>query len=55
VTRLGFKKKTEGFIDMVERWLNGDASGLKRVLKSHTHAILHGLIDAFFEKEETLH
>jgi hypothetical protein len=55
VRRLGLEKKTEGFIDLVEEWLNGDASGLKRALKSHTHESLHGLIDAFFKKKGTLH
>jgi hypothetical protein len=55
VTRLGLEKKTAGFIDLVEGWLNGDASGLKRVLKCHTYNSLHGLIDAFFKKKGTLH
>ena len=54
IRRLGLEKKTEGFIDLVEKWLNGDDSELKRVLKSHTHYGLHGLIDAFFEKKGTL-
>jgi hypothetical protein len=55
VRRLGLEKKTAGFIDLVEGWLNGDASGLKRVLKCHTYNSLHGLIDAFFKKKGTLH
>jgi hypothetical protein len=55
VRRLSLEKKTAGFISLVEEWLAGDASGLKRVLKSHTHNSLHGLIDAFFKKKATLH
>ncbi len=50
--RLGLEKKTEGFIDLVEKWLNGDASGLKQALKSHTHRSLHGLIDKFFREKK---
>jgi hypothetical protein len=55
IRRLGLEKKTEGFLDLVEEWMNGDTSGLKRVLKSHTHPSMHALIDGFFEKKGTLH
>ena len=52
VRRLGLEKKTEGFIALVEAWLNGDASGLEQALKGHTHERLHDSIDGFFRKKK---
>jgi hypothetical protein len=56
VRRLGLPKKTEGFLDLVEDWLtNGDDSGLKGILKSHTPYSMHQLIDGFFKKWGSVH
>lgn len=52
IRRLGLPKKTEGFFDLVLTWLNGDASGLAQVFKSHTNASLYGLIDDFFREKK---
>ena len=55
IRRLGLERKTEGFLDLVLAWLNGDASGLTQVLKSHTHESLHALIDDFFREKKFCH
>jgi hypothetical protein len=36
------------FRELVKKWLNGDPSGLKAVLKSHTPEHYHSEINAFF-------
>jgi hypothetical protein len=49
VRRLGLEKQTDGFIDLLEKWLlYGDSSGLIRILKIHANEIWCGLIDDFF-------
>jgi hypothetical protein len=40
--------KTSGFYELVDKWLNGDFSGIKAVLKSHTPEYYHSEIDRFF-------
>ena len=36
------------FRELVKKWLNGDSSGIKAVLKSHTPEHYHSEIDRFF-------
>ena len=36
------------FRELVKKWLNGDSSGLKAILKSHTPEHYHAEIDRFF-------
>ncbi len=36
------------FRELVQKWLNGDSSGLKEIFKSHTLEYYHLEIDRFF-------
>jgi hypothetical protein len=40
--------KLAGFLELVQKWLNGDSSGPKAVLKSHTPEHYQSEIDRFF-------
>jgi hypothetical protein len=50
IRRLGLDRKTNGFIDLLEKWLLYDnPSELIRIIKIHAKEKWHGLIDDFFK------
>jgi hypothetical protein len=50
--RLGFRDIDE-YLDLIGRWLRGDADAIRRRIKQHSTPGAHALIDQFFRGERT--
>ena len=45
------QRNRDGFLDLVDQWLEGESENLKRSLKAHCNITEHSLIDDFFDEK----